>query len=172
MNRMFSILYLNFALAMLCGCRCGRHVATDFTHTDIAAIDVRSRSLFQLWDTVAERQTIRIEYYEPTALGSLAWEHQDGSVLPPSADVGGDIPTVAGGREPSIKSIEIVTERNSCSSMTTMKDSANVSQNYTKETLQQEVDSEARQDNGTLIGIAVVAAVALLLYFTLKEVLS
>ena len=164
-------LFLVFA-DLLPGCRCARHTSKSSNRTDISAIDVRSRSLSRLRDTLAERQTIRIEYYEPSSLGNMAWEHQEGSILQPSADVGGNNPTVAGGREPSVKSIEIVTERNSCSSMTTIKDSTNVSQNSTKETLQQEAASEARQDNGTLIGIAVVAAVAFLCYLTLKEVLS
>lgn len=172
MIRLFSILYLTFALWLLCGCRCERQTSSSSHRTDTGLIDVRSRSLSQLWDTLAERQTIRIEYYEPTALGSLAWEPQEGSVLPPSADVGGNNPTVAGGREPSVKSIEITTERNSGSSVTTIKDSTNVSQNATTETLQQEAASEARQDNGTWATIAVVAAVAGLAYFVLKEVLS
>lgn len=169
---MRKILTIVLFLVVAAGCRCERQTSSFSHRTDAGLIDVRSRSLSQLWDTLAEKQTIRIEYYEPTALGSLAWEPQEGSVLPPSADVGGNNPTVAGGREPSVKSIEITTERNSCSSMTTINDSTNVSQNANTETLQQEAASEARQDNGTWATIAVVAAVAFLCYLTLKEVLS
>ena len=164
---------LMLALALsLGGCRCARSASNASERTVTSAIDARSRSLVQLRDTLAERQTIRIEYFAPTAPESLGWGHQEGSVPPPSAIVGGTVTTVAGGREPSVKSIEIVTERNSSGSMAALNDSSNVSQDSTTETLQQEEASEARQDNGTWATIAVVAAVALLLYFTLKEALS
>lgn len=156
-------------LCFMCfpGCRCGRHTSSSLTRTGTGFIDARSRSVSQLWDSLAERQTIRIIYtdwpsFHGMELGSMA---SDAVTLPP-----GD----GGSREPGkmIKSIEITTERNAGRSAIAIDTVANVSQASTKETLQQEAASETRQDNGTWIGIAVVCAVAAFCYFTWKEVIS
>lgn len=172
MIRLFSILYLTFALWLLCGCRCERQTSSFSHRTDAGLIDVRSRSLSQLWDSLAERQTIRIEYWYPYALGP-GYNISDCRPADSTTTASnGSRPSGTGCSEPAIKSIEITTERNSGSSVTTIKDSTNVSHNATTETLQQEAASEARQDNGTWATIAVVAAVAGLAYFVLKEVLS
>lgn len=153
------------------GCRCERTASSAYHRTGSDLIDVRSRSVSQLWDSLAERQTIRIEYYLPCAYHGSSEETSTASdpVNLDHAFSSGMDGIPAGG---SVKSVEITTERNIGRSAITADTMTNVSQASTKETLQQEAASEARQDNGTWIGIAVVAAVAALVYFVLKEVLS
>ena len=169
---MSKILPIVFFLVVTAGCRCERQSSSSSHRTDTGIIDVRSRSLSQLWDTLAERQTIRIEYWYPYALGPRYNISDCRPADTTTTASNGSRPSGTGGSVPAIKSIEIDTERNSGSSVTTIKDSTNVSQNATTETLQQEEASEARQDNGTWATIAVVAAVAGLAYFVLKEELS
>lgn len=154
-----SFLILIFAF-FLCGCRCGMHSASSLARTDTATIDVRFRSLSQLWDTLAEKQTIHIEFYPPdyTWLGTT-----QADTTTTAAIVGSPKPSGIGGGMPAIKSIDIETERNSGSLQQTSTDSSMLSQNSTKETLQKEAASEARHDNGTVAIVSVVAAVVLLL---------
>lgn len=155
---------------LLPGCRIYRQASSSMDRSGSEVVGLRARGFSFLRDTLAERQIIRIEYYEPTALDCLAWEPQEGSV-PPSADVGGNNPTVAGGREPSIKSIEIITESNYSSSQTSTKDSTRLSQTSTTETLQEETSSDARQDNGAWATVLSIAAVAALAYFIIKKIM-
>ena len=170
MNRLFSILLLAFALALLVGCRCVKHSASSLARTDTATIDVRFRSLSQLRDTLAEKQTIRIEYYPPDyywlgmtqVLGS-----QQADTTTTAANVGGSKPSGTDGGMLAVKSIEIVNEHNSGSSQQTSTDSTLLSQTSTTETLQKEAASEARQDNTTVIIVCVVGAVLVLLMFFL-----
>ena len=150
-----------------------RHSVSASDRTDTTAIDVRFRSLSQLRDTCAERQTIRIEYYapnqcpktsqKPTApCSTMTYDSLD----PPKGVCTGQVGMGA------VKSIEITTERNTGTALKATTDSTFTAQNSTSETQQGEQSSEARQDNGTWIGIAVVIAVAALLYFSIKEALT
>ena len=160
-----SFLILIFAF-FLCGCRCGMHSASSLARTDTATIDVRFRSLSQLWDTLAEKQTIHIEFYPPdyTWLGTTEdLGSQQADTTTTAAIVGSPKPSGIGGGMSAIKSIDIETERNSGSLQQTSTDSSMLSQNSTKETLQKEAASEARHDNGTVAIVSVVAAVVLLL---------
>lgn len=162
----FILLFLAIAAA---GCRCVKHAASSSVRNELGFIDARSRSLSQLWDTCAERQTIRIEYYLPPEEPGRQASGQSAQTA--TADIGSACPTDTGGSRAQIKSIEIVTERNTGSSLTTAKDSTMLSENSTGESLQEEQSSEARQDNGTWIGIAVVCAVVALLYFIINKML-
>ena len=169
MKRLLPVILLSFIL-ILPGCRCGRHATSDFARTDTTALDLSARSYSFLRDTLAERQTIRIEYYYPYFLGGLS----QADTVPPAAEVGGSKPSGSGGGVPAIKSIEIVSERSSGSSQTSTTDSTRLSRTSTKETLQEEAASEARQDNTTVlivcvVGAALVLAIVLLL---LKHFLS
>lgn len=167
MNRLFHILYLTLALVLFSGCRCVRHTSSTLDRTDTAAIDVRFRSLSQLRDTCAERQTIRIEYYHPNLnVPDIYWNGAFATAdTTDTASIVGSVPPCnTGGGVPAIKSIEIVTERNAGSSQTSTTDSTKVSHTSTKETQQEKAASEARQDNGTVSIVSVVAALAMLAF--------
>ncbi len=165
MKRVILIsLLLAFAIA---GCRCAKHSSSWSERNEFGMIDMHSRTFSQLWDTCAERHTIRIEYYLfPEDPGRQV---SGQSAQETTADIGSANPTYTGGGRAQIKSIEIVNERNTGSSLTTTQDSTMLSENSTEESMQGEQSSEARQDNGTWIGIAVVCAVAALLYFILNK---
>ena len=173
MNRLFSILYLTLALLLFSGCRCVRHTSSNLDRTDTAAIDVRFRSLSQLRDTCAERQTIRIEYYYPNLYVPdiyLNGAFATADTTDTASIVGSVPPCNTGGGVPAIKSIEIVTERNSGTALSTDTDSTFNSQSSNTESQQKEQSSEARQDNGTVAIVSVVAAaVVLILAFVLAK---
>ena len=158
--------YIFLAFALLTGCRCVRHTSSTLDRTDTAAIDVRFRSLSQLRDTCAERQTIRIEYYYPNLYipdiylnGAFA----TADTTDTASIVGSVPPCNTGGGVPAIKSIEIVTERNSGTALSTNTDSTFNSQNSKTETQQKEQSSEARHDNGTVAIVSGVAAAVVLI---------
>lgn len=165
---LLSILPVLALFLILAGCRCGRRMSSDFARTDTAALDLSAHSYSFLRDTLAERQTIRIEYYYPYYLWLAKTDTLDcqlADTVPPAAVLHGTLPKGAGGGVPAIKSIEIVNERNSGSSQTSTSDSTRLSRSSTKETLQEEAASEARQDNTTVIIVCVVGAVLVLLMF-------
>ena len=62
----------------------------------------------------------------------------------------------------SVKSIEIISETEANTRHDAFTDSTAVSKTAETETLQRDNVSEARHDNGTVIGLAIVAAVAVL----------
>lgn len=131
---------------------------------------MRSRYLTELRDTLAERQTIRIEYYYPyladpenTTMGKPAGT---GSV-PPADGVGSSKPSGTVGGLPAIKSIEIETERNSGSIQSSDKDSTIHSRTSTKENLQKEATTETRMDNATVAIVSIVTSVLVSVLFYL-----
>lgn len=134
--------------------------------TDAGIIDVRARSVSFLRDTLAERQTIRIEFYPPyypwlANTGTLDYQPADSSTT--AANLRGVTRTNSGGGVPAIKTIEIVAERSSGSTQTSATDSSMVSQSCTTATLQEEQSSEARHDNTTVLVVSVVVAAAFLI---------
>lgn len=149
--------------AIVSGCRCERIMASDLQRTDTGTIDVRFRSLTQLRDSLAERQTIRIEYYPPDIDFNGAFASAD--TTDTSSNLGSVPPCNTGGVVPAIKSIEIVSERNSGSFLETAKDSSMLSQTSTKESQQKERSSEARHDNGAVAIVSVVGALVVLAIF-------
>ena len=161
------LLLLTFALSLSC-CRCVRHSSSSLARTDTSAIDVRFRSLSQLRDTCAERQTIRIEY-QPY----VYWAFATADTTDTASSVGSVPPGNTGGGVPAIKSIEIITERNSGSSLNSTTDSTRLSQTSTKETLQEEAASETKPDQGSVfsstLAIGLVVVVVVVLLFTVGK---
>ena len=93
---------------------------------------------------------------------------QAADTLPPS-------PCLAGGAVGglgAVKSIEILTEKTEDMGGIRTTDSVSGQKSYTKETRQEERASEARQDNGTVVGLAVVGAVAMVLYMAIRTLLK
>lgn len=160
---------------ILSGCRCGRVSSSAYHRTASDLIDARSRSVSQLWDSLAERQTIRIEYWWPYPTGSESYA-PDCMPLADSTNaasiVGRDFAGGPGGGAPAIKSIEIVTERHSGSSMTSSADSSVTARASTEEARQSEQSSEARHDNGAVAIVAVAVTFAALCYWLIKEAVS
>ena len=173
MNRLFSILYLTLALLLFSGCRCVRHTSSNLDRTDTGIIDVQFRRLSQLRDTCAEKQTIRLEFYCPYLnVPDIYWNGALATAdTTASASASPSVPPCnTGGGVPAIKSIEIVTERNSGTALSTDTDSTFNSQSSNTESQQKEQSSEARQDNGTVAIVSVVAAaVVLILAFVLAK---
>lgn len=161
---MFFILLF---ILLLSGCRCERHTASDLARTDTGIEGLDYRSIKKLRDTCAERQTIRIEYYYPILEGLFSSGGLgDSGTSRPASNVGSVSPGNTGGGVPAVKNIEIITERNSGTSINSTTDSTRLSQTSTKETQQQEQSSETRQDNGT-VAIVTVAAAAVILVIAL-----
>lgn len=172
MNRLFSILYLTLTLVLFSGCRCVRHTSSNLDRTDTGIIDVQFRSLSQLRDTCAEKQTIRLEFFYPYLYLSKYW---NGAIIPAdTTDTASGLASVppcnTGCEVPAIKSIEIITEKNTGKALSNTIDSTFSSQSSNTETQQKEQSSEARQDNGTVAIVSVVAAaVVLILAFVLVK---
>lgn len=181
MRSFFFILTLLAFAFLFGGCRCNRHTTYSMDRTDTATIDVRFRSLSQLRDTCAEKQTIRIEYYYPNYIGTdnnkPGGSLGTADITDTAANVGMGLPGNPGGGMPAIKSIEITTERNSGSSLTSTTDSSMLSQASTKETQQKEQSSETKPDQGSIFGSTlaiglVIAVVVAVLFFVGKKYLK
>lgn len=148
------------------GCRCQKERSKATASSTTGMIDVRSRRVDSLLDSHAAAQTIRIEYFSPSeiSLGQVL-----GADTFPVSHCGTQ--AVREGNWP-VKSVEIKTEVTCASTAVAVADtSATVAAQHEEATLQEEA-SDTRNDNGTWIGIAVVASVAFLLYQVLKGVLK
>lgn len=148
-----------------------------------------------LWSSLVERLTYKIEFYPCTPLppSEGGWGLQNciqespevlqcpprertlsPSPADPSAAVLG-LSTFRGGNGGGfgpVKSIEITAERTEQLATARRADSASRAENHSAEAVRTEKASEARQDNGTVIGLAVVFAVALLVYLMMKEAMK
>lgn len=202
MKRIFFVIMFLIWMGFLAGCRASKESKARNERTAESEIGVELRKADSLWSSIAERLTMKIEFYPleysigngtPTAFtgaslpaapcstvpagvaNPLPWQAQgvgaggmgaalrqaQGPVNPPD-------PLCKGG----IKSIEFSTERTEDRSFITAMDSVLEQKTATTETRQEEKASEARHDNGTVIGVAIVAAVAALVYFLLKQFLK
>lgn len=178
--RNFLPIFIVFGL-FLAGCRAKLETSRQESRRHIDEIGVVLRKADSLCSTIAEKQTIRIEYYPPSQydLGIGTPTAFTGSPLPAApfgqaADSVAPLPWqaqgvgVVGGLG-AVKSIEITTEKTEDMAAIRATDSVSEQKTDTTETRQEEKASQARQDNGTVIGLAIVAAVAVLVYFLLKS---
>lgn len=155
----------------LFGCRASKESKARDERTRTEEIGVDFHRVDSLWKSIAERLTYKIEFYPPTQNASEPGNAPaTGSPLPtapsttmPAASlaIGDNIPL--GGGMGAVKSIEITTEHDAQSGNATQVDSTYNNKTDTTETLQRERASEARQDNGTITIVSVVAAVVVLL---------
>lgn len=157
----FLPILLFLELIFLAGCRAGVETSRFKTRTSIDEIGVELRRVDSLWSSFAEKTTYKIEFYPPISDSS--------SVLPPhSAPAANGLANAAPlggvtGAIGAVKSVEFSTERNEDRSSITATDSVVEQKNVDQEALQKEASSEARQDNGTVTIVSVVAAAAVLL---------
>lgn len=165
------IMILDLGLVLI-GCRAQRSVKASESRTQLDEIGVELHRVDSLWSALAERLTYKIEFY-PAIEGGPGLPHQAApSRIMPATYVGNTSPTGSvGGGMGAVKSIEISTERTEDRSVITATDSVAEQKSASKATLQEDKTTEARQDNGTVTIIAIVAAVAVLAYVALKHYL-
>lgn len=152
---------------LLGGCRCMRNSSSSMDRSDTATLDLSARSFSFLRDTLAERQTIRIEYWYPYELGpgyNISDCCQADTTTPA---VNGSRPSGTGGGVPAVKSIEITNERNSGKSGSKADTTSISSKKSNKENEQKEQSSEARQDNTAVFMLCSFAFAAIVVLFSL-----
>jgi hypothetical protein len=168
---MKDFLFIMFILELvLAGCRAQRSVKSSESLERTDRVGVELHRVDSLWSALAERLTYKIEFY-PAIEGGPGLPHQAApSRIMPATYVGNTSPTGSvGGGMGAVKSIEISTERIEDRSVITAVDSIAEENTATTETRQEAKTSEARQDNGTVATVAIVFAVATLIYLMIKN---
>lgn len=184
MRRFFFIIIVILSVGFHAGCRAKLDTSSSTSRRQTDVIGLELRKLDSLWRSSSERQTLKIEFYPamtglhiPEVLESLdclqgspeaapelfmaaAQSHQGGAILP------------AGGGMGAVKSIEITTEKEETVQNVNATDSTYKSTIASKEDCESSVVSEARQDNGTVATIAIVFAVAALIWLAIKTFLK
>lgn len=202
MRKDFLFIMFLIWMGFLAGCRASKESKARNERTAESEIGVELRKADSLWSSIAERLTMKIEFYPleysigngtPTAFTGASLPAAPCSTVP--ADIANPLPWQAQGvgaggmgaalrqaqgpvnpPDPlckgGIKSIEFSIEKTEDRSVITATDSVSEQKTATTETRQEEKASEARHDNGTVIGVAIVAAVSALVYFLLKQFLK
>ena len=173
MRKYFLFIMTLILVCLLTGCRASLESKVSQSRQQADEIGVVLRRVDSLSSTISERHNVRIEFYPPTYNTESLVRPCTGSpfaAAPPttlpadSTHVG--IPQYGGwsgfGGMGSVKSIEITTEKTEDRSSITAADSVVQQKAQSEETRQRERASEARHDNGTVIGLAIVAAAAII----------
>lgn len=153
------------AMMLGAGCRALRTREVTRSRERLELAEVEYHRLDSLAHSTAERQTIIIEYYNP-------YENvvdQDSPELSRPTTAATSDSTLARGCGGVVKRIEITTERVDNTQQKTQVDSTAETKSADNDLTEKKQYSETRPDNGTWIGIAIVAAVALLFYAFLKN---
>ena len=154
----------------LIGCRASKESKARYERTSTDEIGVELRRVDSLWSSIAERLTYKIEFYPLSEYSGWPIPTSDTAAkIGPSRRNGH---REDGGGVGAIKSIEFTMEHDAQSSTASQVDSSYKSNTTTTETQQKQKASEARQDNGTVATVSIVAAVALLVFFFLKTYLK
>lgn len=169
--RNFLFIMVISLLSSLTGCRANLESKVSQSRQYADEIGVVLRRVDSLSSTISEKHNVKIEFYPPQEYTQGPGKPSSGSPLQtapsstmPATDVGhatghGSV----GGGMGAVKSIEITSETEANTHTNTLTDSTAVSKTAEAETLQGEKASEARQDNGTVWIVSVVAGVVLLL---------
>lgn len=172
---MKSLLYIMILVlgCFLIGCRASKESKARYERTNTDEIGVELRRVDSLWSSIAERLKYKIEFYPAIEQGpGLPLQAAQSNIMP-ATNVGHTSPKGSvGGGMGAVKSIEFTVEHDAQSGTATQVDSSYNSNTATTETLQEQKASEARQDNGTVATVSIVAAVALLVFFLLKTYLK
>ena len=172
-------------MGFLVGCRASMESKARRERTTATVAALELHRVDSLWSSLVERLNYKIEFY-PTTLHTNIQESPEAvgnppreRTLPPSpADPSAallGLPTHLGGNGGgcgSVKSIEITASREAETQSLSLTDST--ADCKSAETMESDTEkaSELRQDNGTVIGVAIVAAVVLLVYLLLKAALK
>ena len=154
-----------FMVVFLSSCRTNleRKASESYRHAE--EIGVVLRRLDSLSSTIAERQHIKIEFYEPQGPEMPNTGKESLTPAAPSATCPGNASQTGsvGGGVGAVKSIEITKEAEASTHSNTLTDSSSVFKTDDAATRQEDKKTETRQDNGTVLIVAVAAAVVLLL---------
>ncbi len=169
------LLSLDFLLA---GCRAKKELKTSERREQTSGIGVELRRVDSLWSSIAERKTVRIEFYPQTEIPATLQgdQGQQSSTLLPAT--GGPLraaqsmampadslgPAFTGGwvgGMGAVKSIEITTESGASTGAVAAVDSTLRAENHSTAVVETEKASEARHDNAT-VGIVCVVGLAAL----------
>ena len=173
----FHVIIFWFMVGFLSGCRAKLDTSSQYSYRHADEIGVVLQRLESLSSTIAERQDFKIEFYPPSeyCVGSLGSPGIGTSVPtdPTATSLGNASQTGSvGGGIGAVKSFEFSTEKTEDVSDMRATDSVLHQKTATTETNDEDKSVGARQDNGTIIGLAIVAAVALLVFFLLKSFLK
>ncbi len=168
---MKDFLFIMFILELvLAGCRAQRSVKASESLERTDRIGVELHRVDSLWSALAERLTYKIEFYPAMEQGSgLPHQAALSRIMPATCPGNASPKGSVGGGMGAVKSIEISTERTEDRQSITAVDSIAEQDTATTETLQEAKTSEARQDNGTVATVAIVFAVAALIYLLFKN---
>lgn len=140
-------------LVTLGGCRAKRELKASEWHAQSSELEVQSRKIDSLSTSMAERKTIRIEYYQPEAYSA-------DTVSQPSIGIG------------AVKSIVIETEKSGCWSAITATDSVVEVKNVSESDFKS-VDESVERTKDTLplmVGIiALIVAVCCLITYKIGK---
>lgn len=164
------IIILILGLVSLAGCRAQRSVKASESRTRLDEIGVELHRVDSLWSALAERLTYKIEFY-PLENGSAKPTTESSFPIDPTAASVGLGPQngVVGGGVGSVKSVEFTVEKTEDMSVITATDSVVEQKNATEATRNEDKKTEAKQDNGTVATVAIVFAVAALIYLLFKN---
>ena len=142
-------------LVTLGGCRAKRELKASEWHAQSSELEVQSRKIDSLSTSMAERKTIRIEYYQPEAYSA-------DTVSQHSIGIG------------AVKSIVIETEKSGCWSAITATDSVVEVKNVSESDFKSVDESQAKERFNTLplavcIASLIVAACSFILYRRRKK---
>ena len=183
MRRTFFFIFTLFLVSVV-GCRASREVQTTQQRHRSSIIDVEAHRLDSLWSLLVERYHVHIEYYAPNEVRQPETDTTKSLQSPDKATRQSAAPSVG---QPSdclapqqsgvgwlgaVKSIDIDAERTQSEQSLSQADSTAVSKTESESAQKTEKASQARQDNGTVIGVAMVFAVGLIVYLLLKEFLK
>lgn len=166
MRRTLSvILFIVLSLLIASSCRAHREVKRDNSLSSTMVSGLESRRVESLWDFLAEKYNIHVEFFPPQYTFPTSETLQEPAPsLAMSADSTHISSPLSGGRSGfgglgAVKSIDIVTERETNTKSTSETDTTAVVATATSETSHTEKTADLRQDNGT---VAIVAAAAAL----------
>lgn len=159
-------LIIALGLVFLAGCRAHLETRASVVRSSACEIGVELRRVDSLWSSLAEKHSIKIEYYPILPQLQGPGKPATGSPLPADSSssmlgLGRPSGRLDGGGFGSVKSIEITTEKTEDRSSITAADSVVQQKAQSEETRQRERATEARHDNGTVLIVSVVAAVAI-----------
>ncbi len=167
MRKSFLFIMILILECLLTGCRANLESKASQSRQYADEIGVVLRRVDSLSSTISEKQHIKVEFY-PLSSEYIGWPI-------PTSDTDTQIgPTQRNGRRAegvgigSLKSIEITSESEANTHTNTLTDSTVVKKTAEAETMQAEKASEAKQDYGTVVSVAIVFAVALLIFLLIK----
>ena len=161
---------------LLSGCRSKLETSRDHSRQLTEEIGVVLRKADSISSTIAEKQHIKIEFYPPdNSLYHNLSSESDCVSQPCKAPASSGVPNLSGDIGlGQVKSIEITNERNTSSSSASQTDSTAVSKTEEADETHKDTHTEARQDNGTVATVSIVAAllVLALAWLFIKKILK